>query len=116
MAPSLYCDEFNQPQHHFGYNTSEAAATHLTKLRALEVAENRLKIRINGTAPGVFLTAGESGEHQKSHIGKSKYAKVPARCPGNDEDVTRAALFIAANQYLNGQTVPTDGGYILNLS
>ncbi|KUJ06245.1 NAD(P)-binding protein [Mollisia scopiformis] len=105
-------------QHHFGYNASKAAAIHLTKMLASEVAENGLKIRINSIAPGVFpseMTAGgESGSDQKSHIEKDKYAKVPARRPGKDQDMAAAVLFCAANQYLNGQTVAVDGGYILH--
>lgn len=104
-------------QHHFGYNASKAAAIHLTKLLASEVAGNDLKIRINSIAPGVFpseMTAGESGEDQKSHIEKEKYEKVPAKRPGKDEDMAGAVLFVATNQYLNGQTVAVDGGYILH--
>jgi len=104
-------------QHHFSYNASKAAAIHLTKMLAAEVANNGLKIRINSIAPGVFpseMTAGESGEDQKSHIEKDKYAKVPAKRPGKDEDMAGAVLFAAANQYLNGQTVAVDGGYILH--
>ena len=104
-------------QHHFGYNASKAAAIHLTKLLAAEVANNGLKIRINSIAPGVFpseMTAGESGEDQKSHIEKQKYEKVPARRPGKDQDMAGAVLFVATNQYLNGQTVAVDGGYILH--
>jgi len=104
-------------QHHFGYNASKAAAIHLTKMLAAEVANNGLKIRINSIAPGVFpseMTAGESGSDQKSHIEKEKYEKVPARRPGKDQDMAGAVLFAAANQYLNGQTVAVDGGYILH--
>jgi NAD(P)-dependent dehydrogenase (short-subunit alcohol dehydrogenase family) len=104
-------------QHHFGYNASKAAAIHLTKILAAEVANNGLKIRINSIAPGVFpseMTAGESGSDQKSHIKKEKYEKVPARRPGKDQDMAGAVLFVAANQYLNGQTVAVDGGYILH--
>jgi len=104
-------------QHHFGYNASKAAAIHLTKLLASEIAGNSLKIRVNSIAPGVFpseMTAGESGSDQKSHIEKDKYAKVPARRPGKDEDMAGAILFAAANQYLNGQTIAVDGGYILH--
>jgi NAD(P)-dependent dehydrogenase (short-subunit alcohol dehydrogenase family) len=104
-------------QHHFGYNASKAAAIHLTKMLAAEVANNGLKIRINSIAPGVFpseMTAGESGSDQKSHIEKEKYEKVPARRPGKDQDMAGAVLFVAANQYLNGQTVAVDGGYILH--
>ncbi|OWP03607.1 hypothetical protein B2J93_7625 [Marssonina coronariae] len=104
-------------QHHFGYNASKAAAIHLTKLLASEIAENGLKIRVNSIAPGVFpseMTAGESGTDQKSHIEKEKYEKVPAHRPGKDEDMAGAVLFVATNQYLNGQTVAVDGGYILH--
>jgi NAD(P)-dependent dehydrogenase (short-subunit alcohol dehydrogenase family) len=104
-------------QHHFGYNARKAAAIHLTKMLAAEVANNGLKIRINSIAPGVFpseMTAGESGSDQKSHIEKEKYEKVPARRPGKDQDMAGAVLFVAANQYLNGQTVAVDGGYILH--
>lgn len=104
-------------QHHFSYNASKGAAIHLTKLLAAEVASNGLKIRINSIAPGVFpseMTASESGDNQKSHIPKEKYAeKVPASRPGKDQDMAGAILFAATNQYLNGQTVVVDGGYLL---
>jgi len=104
-------------QNHFGYNSSKAAAIQLTKMLASECAENGVKVRINSIAPGVFpseMTAEESGEDQKSHIEKEKYSKVPAHRPGKDEDMAGAVLFAACNQYLNGQTVAVDGGYILH--
>ncbi|KAL5353609.1 hypothetical protein ACLOAV_001646 [Pseudogymnoascus australis] len=104
-------------QHHFGYNASKAASIQLTKLLASEVANNGLKVRINSIAPGVFpseMTAGESGTDQKSHIDKEKYQKLPAKRPGKDQDMAGAVLFAAANQYLNGQTVAVDGGYLLH--
>ncbi|CZT10285.1 3-oxoacyl-[acyl-carrier-protein] reductase 1 [Rhynchosporium agropyri] len=104
-------------QNHFGYNASKAGAIQLTKMLASEIAENGIKIRVNSIAPGVFpseMTAGESGSDQKSHIEKEKYEKVPAHRPGKDEDMAGAILFVATNQYLNGQTVAVDGGYILH--
>jgi NAD(P)-dependent dehydrogenase (short-subunit alcohol dehydrogenase family) len=76
-----------------------------------------LKIKIHNIAPGVFpseMTAGESGEDHKSPIEKEKYEKVRARPPGKDQDTAGAVLFVAANQYLNGQTVAVDGGYIIH--
>ncbi|GKZ86766.1 hypothetical protein AnigIFM56816_002365 [Aspergillus niger] len=104
-------------QHHFAYNASKAAAIHLTKMLAHEVADSGLRIRVNNIAPGVFpseMTAGESDETQKSHIPKEKYeGKVPAARPGKDEDMASAVLFVSTNQYLNGQTVVVDGGYVL---
>ena len=107
-------------QHHFAYNASKAAATHLTKMLAHEISglpSSRLPIRVNNIAPGVFpseMTAGESDELQKSYIPAEKYeTKVPARRPGKNEDMANAVLFASTNQYLNGQTVVVDGGYVL---
>jgi len=105
------------PQHHFQYNASKAATLHLTRMLANTVAESGIKVRINAISPGVFpseMTAGDSGEDQKSFIPKDKYAdKVPAARPGKDEDMAQTALFFACNQYLNGQNVAVDGGYTL---
>ncbi|KAF2398594.1 NAD(P)-binding protein [Trichodelitschia bisporula] len=105
------------PQHHFSYNASKAAAIHLTRMLANTVAENGIKVRVNSIAPGVFpseMTAGESGEDQKSFIPREKYEdKVPAARPGNDRDMAGAVLFTVCNQYLNGQTIVVDGGYTL---
>ncbi|MCJ1397827.1 hypothetical protein MMC11_001023 [Xylographa trunciseda] len=104
-------------QHHFSYNASKGAAIHLTKLLASEVANNGVKVRINSIAPGVYpseMTASESDENQKSEIPKEKYAeKVPAQRPGRDQDMAGAILFAATNQYLNGQIVVVDGGYLI---
>ncbi|KAJ7773844.1 hypothetical protein B0H16DRAFT_1763330 [Mycena metata] len=104
-------------QHHFAYNVSKSAAVHLTRLLAAEVATNGVKIRINSIAPGVFpseMTAEESDEQQKSFIPKEKYAeKIPAARPGREEDMAQAVLLFVANQYINGQTLPVDGGYTL---
>lgn len=104
-------------QHHFAYNASKAAAIHLTKMLAHEVTSSNLRIRVNNIAPGVFpteMTANESDEKQKSFIPKEKYEqKVPASRPGKEEDMASAVLFASTNQYLNGQTVVVDGGYVL---
>ncbi|ETN39479.1 uncharacterized protein HMPREF1541_05703 [Cyphellophora europaea CBS 101466] len=104
-------------QHHFAYNTSKAAAIHLNTMLSNEVAMNGFKVRINGVAPGVFpseMTAGESGGDQKSFIPKEKYeSKTPARRPGKETDMANAILFAATNQYLNGQNIIVDGGYVI---
>ena len=106
-------------QHHFAYSTSKAAAIHLTKMLAHEIISSGLKIRVNNIAPGVFpslLTTGSCDESHKSSIPKEKFEeKVPAKRPGKDEDMASAVLFTTANQYLNGQTIVVDGGYLLKL-
>ncbi|KAL9624554.1 MAG: hypothetical protein Q9160_001218 [Pyrenula sp. 1 TL-2023] len=104
-------------QHHFAYNASKGAAIHLSNLLASEIASSGLKIRVNNIAPGVFpseMTAGDSRDDQKSEIPKEKYEnKVPAQRPGKEEDMAGAVIFAVTNQYLNGQTVVVDGGYVL---
>jgi len=104
-------------QHHPQYNASKAAAIHLTRMLAHEIQSSGLKIRINDIAPGVFpseMTASESAANQKSHIPKEQHeGKTPAARPGNDRDMASAVLFVATNQFLNGQTITVDGGYTL---
>lgn len=61
-----------------------------------------------------MTAGGESGDNQKSEIPKENFeGKVPADRPGNDRDMGSTVLFVATNQYLNGQTIPVDGGYII---
>lgn len=103
-------------QNHFAYNASKAAAHHVSKLLASELTKQGLQIRINTIAPGVFpseMTAGESKDNQKSELPKDKKGDLPASRPGNDRDMGNAILFTATNQYLNGQVIPVDGGYLL---
>ena len=113
---------------------SKAALIHLSRMMGAEIAKNGLEIRVNSIAPGVFpseMTAGESDENQKNEIPKEKFeGKVPARRPGNDRDMGNGVresdtfrkrfeltvhqiLFVASNQYLNGQAIAIDGGYVL---
>ncbi|THG97037.1 hypothetical protein EW026_g4897 [Hermanssonia centrifuga] len=41
-------------QNHFGYNSSKAAAAHLTKMLATEFALKKIPVRVCGVAPGVY--------------------------------------------------------------
>ncbi|KAH1831578.1 hypothetical protein KXX35_000609 [Aspergillus fumigatus] len=103
-------------QHHFHYNASKGAAIHVSRMLAHGIASSNLKIRVNNIAPGVFpleMTANDSDEKQKSSLPKEKYeGKVPAGRPGKDEDMG-SAIFSICNQYLNGQTIVVDGGFVL---
>ena len=103
-------------QGHFSYNASKGAANHVTKLLAAEVANHGMKVRINAIAPGVFpseMTTNGSDEQQKSRIPKEKYEHLPARRAGRDQDMANAVLFCVTNQYLQGQVLPVDGGYLM---
>ncbi|KAI4527135.1 NAD(P)-binding protein [Schizophyllum commune Loenen D] len=107
-------------QHHFKYNVSKAADIHLTTLLAQELRRKAVNIRVNSIAPGIFpseMTTQESDDLNKSEIpvdesyGEKK--GIPAGRPGADEDMAKAALVLACNQYAYGQTFCIDGGYLL---
>jgi len=103
-------------QGHFSYNASKGAFIHLNRMLSSEIAKAGLKIRINAIAPGVFpseMTTQESKENQKSEMPKEQKEGLPSSRPGNDRDMAAAVLFTASCQYLNGQNIPVDGGYLL---
>jgi len=105
-------------QGHFSYNASKGAEIHLNKMLATEIANAGLKIRVNSIAPGVFpseMTTQESGEDQKSELPKEHKEMLPSQRPGHDRDMAAAILFAASCQYLNGQTIPVDGGYLIQV-
>ncbi|KAF2104378.1 dehydrogenase with different specificitie [Rhizodiscina lignyota] len=104
-------------QGHFSYNASKAAAIHLNKMLAAEIADVGLKIRVNAIAPGVFpseMTTQDSDEAQKSQMEKERKGDLPSGRPGNDRDMAGAVLFAVCNQYLNGQNFAVDGGYLIS--
>jgi NAD(P)-dependent dehydrogenase (short-subunit alcohol dehydrogenase family) len=104
-------------QGHFSYNASKAAQIHLNKMLAAEIAQAGVKIRVNAIAPGVFpseMTTQESGEDQKSEMPKDRKGDLPSERPGKDRDMAAAVLFAASCQYLNGQNIVVDGGYLVS--
>lgn len=104
-------------QGHFSYNSSKAATIHLNKMLAAEVAKSGVKIRINSIAPGVFpsemTTQDSRDDNQKSEMPKEHKGNLPSQRPGNDRDMAAAILFAASCQYLNGQVITVDGGYLI---
>jgi len=106
-------------QHHFAYNASKGAAIQLTSLMAKEFSRPGVKVRCNSIGPGIFpseMTTDGSDDQQKSHIDGRGYREeknIPAGRPGSDVDMAQAVVSIACNQYMNGQTVFVDGGYML---
>ncbi|KAG9512407.1 NAD(P)-binding protein, partial [Aureobasidium melanogenum] len=103
-------------QGHFNYNASKGAMVHLNKMLSSEIQSSGLKIRVNAIAPGVFpseMTTGESKDDQKSELPKEHKEGLPSQRPGKDKDMAAAILFVASCQYLNGQNIPVDGGYLI---
>lgn len=59
------------------------------------------------------MTTQESDDKQKSQMDKEHKGGLPSGRPGNDRDMAAAILFTATCQYLNGQNIPVDGGYLI---
>lgn len=105
-------------QGHFSYNTAKGATVHLTKLMSAEF--QKAGIRVNSIAPGYFpseMTAKESDDRQKSHVPQEKIQEkghVPLARPGREVEMGMSVLYLAKNQYVNGEIIAVDGG-VLNV-
>jgi len=102
-------------QEHFGYNSAKAAASHLTKMLATELALKGVQVRVNAIAPGVYeseLTYDVIGPERVDKVGKG-VQPVPAKRAGTGQEMAGTAIFLAsrAGGYVNGQEIVIDGGY-----
>ena len=95
------------------YNTSKAAIHHLT--RSLCKALGKDRITVNAIAPGPFPSG--LTDTSSDAVRKSVATYVPLGRPGTAEDAEGAVVFLAsrAGAYVNGATLPLDGGYIAAL-
>ena len=60
----------------------------------------------------------ESNQHQKSHISQEKIdakGHVPMGSAGSDEEMAQEILFLAKNNYVNGDIISIDGGVLLEV-
>jgi len=95
------------------YNVSKAAIHHLT--RSLCKALGKDRITVNAIAPGPFPSGLTDTDSEA--VKKSVATYIPLGRPGMAEDVQGAVAFLAsrAGAYVNGTTIPLDGGYIAAL-
>ncbi|KAL1692670.1 hypothetical protein GGG16DRAFT_111984 [Schizophyllum commune] len=110
------CASSKIAQAHFAYNATKAAATHITRMLATELARRKIPVRINALAPGVF-------ESEMTHFALEKGLKnisqllgmhaVPAGRIGSEVEMAGTALWMAsaAGGYLDGQEILIDGGH-----
>jgi NAD(P)-dependent dehydrogenase (short-subunit alcohol dehydrogenase family) len=97
----------------FPYGASKAALHHLT--RALTKRLGRDHITVNAIAPGPFPSRLTDTESEA--VRKSVQTYIPLGRSGEAEDIEGLVVFLAsrAGAYVNGTTIPLDGGYIAAL-
>ncbi|KAF8638200.1 hypothetical protein AX16_010546 [Volvariella volvacea WC 439] len=105
----------------FPYMFSKSAIGHATASLAHELIP--LGIRVNGIAPGLFITQlsspGPTDELGRGHLRlpegttHSGSFTVPTGQTGSARDMGTLALFLVANWFVNGETVLIDGGTML---
>ncbi len=93
------------------YTASKGAVSQLTKSLAVDCAGR--KININALCPGYMDTemCANMSQERKDQCSE----RIPAGRWGTPADMKGPVLFLAssASDYLNGATIPVDGGYLV---
>ncbi|MEG0922813.1 MAG: SDR family NAD(P)-dependent oxidoreductase [Comamonas sp.] len=96
------------------YSTSKAAVEMLTKVMALELATQG--IRVNAIAPGVMLTAMTEKTRQDPKHVEYMLRRIPMKRYGDPGEIAGPIAFLASPlaSYMTGVVVPVDGGYLIS--
>ena len=94
------------------YAISKAGIIQATKVMALELAGNR--IRVNALAPG-YIDTEMNHEFWSTPGGERLTKRIPQRRVGAESDLDGAILLLAssASRYMTGSVVTVDGGFLL---
>ena len=95
------------------YMASKAAAAHLMRNVALELAA--YNITVNAIAPGFFITNIGGGHAHTKEIQDIMSKAIPMHRVAFPDDMKGLALFLAspASAYVTGAQIPIDGGWSL---
>lgn len=88
------------------YSASKAALIGFTKALAKELAP--MGVRVNAVAPGAIDT-DMMKEYSAEDIRRLIEEDIPLGRLGRAEEVASAALFLAENEYITGETLSVDG-------
>lgn len=94
------------------YTASKSGVAGLTKLMANEWAKHG--INANAIAPGYFATDNTQALQDDPVRSKEILGRIPAGRWGDPADIGGAAVFLAssASDYVQGITLPVDGGWL----
>lgn len=92
------------------YCASKGGVDSLTRALALELAAK--KINVNAIAPGAINTPGVASSDETK---KQTIAMIPWQRMGEPIDIANTVIFLASDKsdYITGQTIVVDGGWVL---
>ncbi len=93
----------NPNRDQLSYTLSKQALAQSVRTLAIACAD---KLRVNGVAPGLTLTAGEYGRDQLANI----TGMMPLERLSNRQDIADAVLYFAQAEAVTGQIICVDGG------
>lgn len=91
------------------YSAAKGAVLALTKALAKELGPSG--IRVNAIAPGLILTDMTAG--LSSEILEELREQTPLGRHGTPEDVAKAMVYLADAEFITGQVLPVNGGFII---
>jgi 2-dehydro-3-deoxy-D-gluconate 5-dehydrogenase len=94
------------------YAASKGGVAQLTKALANEWGERN--VQVNAIAPGYFRTENTLALQNDETRNRQILERIPARRWGEPEDLAGAAVFLAspASDYINGEVLVVDGGWM----
>ena len=104
---------FTTPPRRAGYVAAKAGLVALTKVLAAEWAP---EIRVNAVVPGYIETDLVSDLLDRGVVDRALLeARTPTGRLGHPEEVARAVAYLASDDaaYVNGATLPVDGGWLV---
>ena len=91
------------------YSASKAAVIGLTRALAKELGPSG--IRVNAVAPGVILT--DMVAHVDPAVLEALREETPLERNGRPEDVAKAMVYLAGAEFITGQILPVNGGFVI---
>ncbi|KYF81797.1 dehydrogenase, partial [Sorangium cellulosum] len=101
---AIVCVSAERPwKNYIPYSVSKAALAHLVRGLAVGLSPD---VRVNGIAPGTVLPPSSYDEATLARLRE----RIPLRRLGEAEDIARAVVFLAENDFITGQILAIDGG------